>query len=243
MAKENLTVSEIALPIREYKGQRVVTFKDIDEVHQRPSGTAKRNFNSHKEHFIKGEDYFTVTMSEFRTYYVPNLDKGVGNPNLDVVLLTESGYLMTVKTFKDELSWSVQRRLVNTYFRARKDSNVANNHIAEVPQRMKVSSIPAPKPVTFYRKNRYKIAAICSSYGVEEKFLFELIFPYIEEKFDLEEAEIRYIMGTGKRLENKLDLFDFFPDMAERAKTVIDGLYELKVEHREEKKEDGSTEA
>lgn len=234
MAKENLAVSEIALPIREYKGQRVVTFKDIDEVHQRPSGTAKRNFNSHKEHFIKGEDYFTVTMSEFRTYYVPNSDNGVGNPNLDVVLLTESGYLMTVKTFKDELSWSVQRRLVNTYFRARE--------VAEIPQRPKVSSIPAPKPVTFYRKNRYKIAAICSSYGVEEKFLFELIFPYIEEKFDLEEAEIRYIMGTGKRLESKLDLFDFFPDMAERAKTVIDGLYELKVEHREEKKEDGSKE-
>ena len=39
MAKENLSVSEIALPIREYKGQRVVTFKDIDEVHQRPSGS------------------------------------------------------------------------------------------------------------------------------------------------------------------------------------------------------------
>ena len=172
-------------------------------------------------------------MSEFSTYYVPNSDKSAGNPNLEVVLLTESGYLMAVKTFKDELSWSVQRRLVNTYFKARE--------VAEIPQRPKVSSIPAPKPVTFYRKNRYKIAAICSSYGVEEKFLFELIFPYIEEKFDLEEAEIRYIMGTGKRLESKLDLFDFFPDMAERAKTVIDGLYESKVEHREEKK-NGSTE-
>ena len=166
---------------------------------------------------------------------MPNSDKSVGNPNLDVVLLTESGYLMTVKTFKDELSWSVQRRLVNNYFRARKDSNVANNHIAEVPQRMMVSSIPAPKPVTFYRKNRYKIAAICSSYSIDEKDLFDLMFPFIEEEYDLEEAEIRYIAGTGKRLQNKLDLFDFFPDIAEYAKKIIDYLYKVKVEHREEK--------
>lgn len=227
MAKENLAVSEIVLPIREYKGQRVVTFKDIDEVHQRPSGTARKRFNENKSHFIEGEDYFVQKTDEAKLLFDIIAPSGL-------VLITETGYLLLVKSFKDELSWNVQRRLVNTYFRARE--------VAEIPQRPKVSSIPAPKPVTFYRKNRYKIAAICSSYGVEEKFLFELIFPYIEEKFDLEEAEIRYIMGTGKRLENKLDLFDFFPDMAERAKTVIDGLYELKVEHREEKN-NGSKEA
>ena len=227
MTKENLAVSEIVLPIREYKGQRVVTFKDIDEVHQRPSGTARKRFNENKSHFIEGEDYFVQKTDEAKLLFDIIAPSGL-------VLITETGYLLLVKSFKDELSWNVQRRLVNTYFRARE--------VAEIPQRPKVSSIPAPKPVTFYRKNRYKIAAICSSYGVEEKFLFELIFPYIEEKFDLEEAEIRYIMGTGKRLESKLDLFDFFPDMAERAKTVIDSIYESRVEHREEKN-NGSKEA
>nr|DAX03085.1 MAG TPA: hypothetical protein [Bacteriophage sp.] len=230
MTKENLAVSEIVLPIREYKGQRVVTFKDIDEVHQRKFGTARNNFYKNKSHFLENEDYFVITREDFNV-----ANNHIGEiPPKGVTYLTESGYLMIFKTFKDELSWNVQRRLVNTYFRARE--------VAEIPQRPKVSSIPAPKPVTFYRKNRYKIAAICSSYGVEEEFLFELIFPYIEEKFDLEEAEIRYIMGTGKRLESKLDLFDFFPDMAERAKTVIDSIYESRVEHREEKN-NGSKEA
>ena len=38
-------VENTEMIIREYKGQRVVTFKDIDTVHQRPKGTAKRNFN------------------------------------------------------------------------------------------------------------------------------------------------------------------------------------------------------
>ena len=30
-----------------------VTFKDIDEVHGRKTGTARRNFNSNKKHFIE----------------------------------------------------------------------------------------------------------------------------------------------------------------------------------------------
>lgn len=39
--------------IKEYKGQRVVTFKDIDMVHGRPDGTARRNFNTNKRGLSK----------------------------------------------------------------------------------------------------------------------------------------------------------------------------------------------
>ncbi|MDU6416631.1 MAG: ORF6N domain-containing protein, partial [Mixta calida] len=35
----------------------------------------------------------------------------------DVTLVFEFGYLMLVKPFKDDLSWQVQRELVNAYFR------------------------------------------------------------------------------------------------------------------------------
>ncbi len=104
--------------IKEYKGQRVVTFKDIDVVHGRPEGTAKRNFNDNKKHFIEGEDFFTISYSEFCTEYVPNPPKG-GNPNIPVNLMTESGYLMLVKSFTDDLAWEVQRQLVSNYFRVR----------------------------------------------------------------------------------------------------------------------------
>ena len=34
----------------------------------------------------------------------------------DITFITESGYLMLVKSFTDELSWNVQRMLVNSYF-------------------------------------------------------------------------------------------------------------------------------
>lgn len=100
-----------SLVIKEFKGKRVVTLKEVDDLHQRSEGTAKRNFNENKKRLIKDEDYFLITSAqkdEFRTLEIPN--RGL-------ILLTESGYLMLVKSFTDDLAWEVQRKLVNSYFR------------------------------------------------------------------------------------------------------------------------------
>lgn len=45
----NLTLEKNEIMIKEYRGQRVVTFKDIDVVHGRPNGTAGRTFRKNKE--------------------------------------------------------------------------------------------------------------------------------------------------------------------------------------------------
>lgn len=60
-----ITVGNHSLPIKEYNNVRVVTFKDIDTVHERPVGTARRNFNKNKNYFIEGEDYFIVKPPTF----------------------------------------------------------------------------------------------------------------------------------------------------------------------------------
>lgn len=104
-----ITVNNQQLSIKEYQGKRVVTFKDIDMVHKRPEGTAKRNFNSNKTHLIEGEDYYKLQKYEIRTF-------GINSPRGGIVV-TESGYLMLVKSFTDDLAWTVQRQLVNTYFK------------------------------------------------------------------------------------------------------------------------------
>mgnify|MGYP002672552302 CR=1 FL=1 len=106
-----ITVGNHTLLIKEYNNVRVVTFKDIDIVHERPDGTARRNFNTNKQHFIEGVDYFKIQPYEIRTV-------GITSPNGGTVV-TESGYLMLVKSFTDDLSWDVQRELVNTYFRVK----------------------------------------------------------------------------------------------------------------------------
>lgn len=52
-----ITVGNHTLPIKEYNNVRVITFKDIDMVHERPDGTASRNFRKNREYFIEGEDF------------------------------------------------------------------------------------------------------------------------------------------------------------------------------------------
>ena len=48
---EIVHIGNADISIKEYKGQRVVTFKDIDAVHERPDGTASRNFRSNKNSY------------------------------------------------------------------------------------------------------------------------------------------------------------------------------------------------
>lgn len=224
-------INTIPLMIKEYNNHRVVTFKDIDTVHERPEGTARKRFNDNREHFIEGVDFFKVpyggaiecplggrSLIDFannldgyrgrdysgyiylaqdedskwykigRTSVKRNVEKRLdlartkglvnyqyfecldtlkadklikerlqdyqvknswynckfsyivsvieqsvkeitdnfeprkyhkGGYHGDITLITESGYLMLVKSFTDELAWQVQRELVNTYFRAK----------------------------------------------------------------------------------------------------------------------------
>ena len=109
-------INTMPLAIKEYNNRRVVTFKDIDTLHQRPKGTARKRFNDNKSRFIEGEDYFKVCASEFRTRKIANISSKAQE---DITLITESGYLMLIKSLTDDLAWKVQRELVNTYFRAK----------------------------------------------------------------------------------------------------------------------------
>ena len=61
-----ITIQNVELPVVEIEGQRVVTLSMVDKVHQRPEGTASRNFREHRPRFIETEDYFEVTADEIR---------------------------------------------------------------------------------------------------------------------------------------------------------------------------------
>lgn len=116
--ENTIKIMDSEIPIKEYDGERVVTFKDIDTVHNRSEGTARKRFNDNRKHFIEGVDYYKVKCSEVRPFFGQTLPNGF-NPNADVTLITETGYLMLVKSFTDDLAWRVQRELVNSYFRVK----------------------------------------------------------------------------------------------------------------------------
>lgn len=97
----------------EYKNQPVVTLKMVDELHERPANTAKRNFNYNKKQLVENEDYFKVSKDEFKGVRISYpLDPRIN----EMFLITQTGYLMLVKSFNDDLAWKVQRHLVNRYF-------------------------------------------------------------------------------------------------------------------------------
>lgn len=117
VANETVEVS-----IKEFKGQRVVTLRDVDNLHQRNDGAARKTFNSHKKQFVDGEDYFVLNTDEAKEMF------GLKAPN-GIIILTESGYLLLVKPFTDDLAWQVQRQLVKSYFKVKEIVHTSHEDI------------------------------------------------------------------------------------------------------------------
>lgn len=111
------------LAVKEFEDQRVITFKDVDRVHERVEGTASRNFRENKSRFIEDTDYFFVKPSDIESDEIRRSEIN----NSGTYLITESGYLMLVKSLTDDLAWKVQRELVNNYFRGRQLAGKLND--------------------------------------------------------------------------------------------------------------------
>lgn len=97
-----------------YKGELVVTFAMVDEVHQRTDGTARRNFNENRARFVEGDDFVTLTQpDEMRSL---GFSRPQGGLPASVVLLTRRGYLKLVKPMTDDRAWEVQGEMIDRYF-------------------------------------------------------------------------------------------------------------------------------
>lgn len=137
------------------RDQRVLTLAMIDKIHGRPDGTAKRNFSENKARLTEGEDYFAVRYSqkdEIRTF-------GVVVPPRGLTLLTESGYLLLVKSFTDDLAWRIQKQLVQAYFRADSPSVVGESCDTLLPSEQQTLSEIAHRKAAPYGDSQGKALA------------------------------------------------------------------------------------
>lgn len=214
---ELIKIEDTEMQVREYNGQRVVTFKDIDAVHKRAKGTARNAFNRNKKYFIKGVDYITLTPEEqanidyVRLTYIPT--KGI-------TLLTESGYLMVVKTFNDDLSWQVQRQLVNAYFKVRESAHV----VPAITKRYHTSNTPVPRNPNWYIRNRRRIKRLCDRLNIQISDFNHNLLVRLGEEFDLDAANEIYEAELGKSPEYALDVVSYFPEVAELADAYLTSL-------------------
>ncbi|WP_051577463.1 ORF6N domain-containing protein [Komagataeibacter kakiaceti] len=99
----------------------------VDALHQRAEDTAGRNFRANRKRFIEGTDFFSVCADEIRRYKIMEISAKARG---EIILLTESGYLMLVKSFTDDLAWTVQRELVTGYFRVPRQPELPRNTLA-----------------------------------------------------------------------------------------------------------------
>lgn len=205
---ELVNVEGTELGIREYNGQRVVTFRDIDEVHRRPHGTAYRNFRENKRFFNEGRDYITVHKKnqndEIRLL-------GIAVPQRGITLITERGYLKVIKSFNDELSWKVQDALVDAYFAVKNQQ--PTTAIEEKPT--------LEFETDWFCINRGKINYICRCYDITSKEYMHHLLEVLGRTYNFDEAKRIYSATTGNWKCRNSEVITYFPQLSELASKIL----------------------
>lgn len=213
-----ITIENTEMQIREYNGERVVTFKDIDAVHGNKSGTAKRNFTRNKKHFIENEDFVIATRDLLKGDNLSLLNIDV--PTRGITLLTESGYLLIAKSFTDDLSWKVQRQLVNAYFKVRevqKEPYYKEPLAEDFTPRVPIVS-------DWYERNKGRMYRLCRDSGNSRSYLYHCILNRLSERYDLNAAREIYKNEVGKYPEYPIDIVKYFPELEQDADRFLDRI-------------------
>lgn len=210
----NEVIVENTMPeIKTWNGQRVVTFKDIDRVHGNKAGTAKRGFNRNKKHFTEGEEYFFLTNNQMGQ----NVSFETSIPPRGLTVLTKNGYLLLAKTFTDDLSWEVQKRLVNSYFESQQNQTPAISA-------SNTCALTKNKEKTWSEKNLWKFQKLCKDMDWEMKYLHHKILSEVGERWNLDFFRNIYCDKYYKEPKYNMDLINEFPDLQTMAEKYLDYL-------------------
>lgn len=189
-------INEEEIIVKEYENQRVVTAWDIAKVHNREVREVNQQFNRNKEKLIEGEDYFSLTPIEFSKSQIV-IQEFIPNSVKEIILFSESGYLMLVKTFTDDLSWDIQRQLVKGYFKLKKN----NQKSLTLPQQLLAQA----------------------QYLVEIDNRVSVVEDKIDNEIRVDNGEQRKIQkAVGTRIYQRIDII---PQLAENKKFVFQALY------------------
>ena len=207
---EIITINNVELGIKEYKKERVVTAWDIAKVHKKEVNDITKNFNNNKKKFILDEDYFLVNRTEISERKI-SVQDFIPNNVKEIPLFTESGYLMLVKTFTDDLSWEIQRQLVKGYFKLKElKSSVDKDKRLEIME--KNANVRMAKMlkslIPFSKSERYK--QILVSEATKVLTGRELIPPPEVEAKTITATQIAKILGVSVQkigiISNKYNL-------------------------------------
>lgn len=210
---ELVNVEGTELSVREWNGQRVVTFRDIDNAHGVKPGSAKRNFIRNKRHFIENEDYFIATRDSLKSVNLTPLNVDV--PTRGITLITEMGYLMLAKSFTDDKSWNVQRTLVNAYFMLKNQQPTPTSTTA-------IEEKPTLEFETdWFCINRGKINYVCRCYDITSREYMHHLLEVLGRTYNFDEAKRIYSATTGNWKCRNSEVITYFPQLSELASKIL----------------------
>jgi len=237
----------------EYRQQPVITMPMIDDLHQRPKGTARQTFHRNKDRFIEDQDYFKVPYEEWLglgfsvCFSYAEKDSNTNNQDRnifsvrnsyaekrrysgDMTFFTQTGYLMLVKSFNDDLAWKIQRQLVNRYFETKPlvttpQKNIAQlmtgaaGIVAKIDSKDPIRSKAALRTLHFFtgmsvddlmeEVEVLKDPTASELAPVISEYLRKLMFPYADV-FDIETGETQegrhYLQCTTTQLDHAFQL-------------------------------------
>ena len=211
--KELVNIEGTELAVREWNGQRVVTFRDIDNAHGVKPGSAKRNFIRNKRHFIENEDYFIATRDSLKSVNLTPLNVDI--PTRGITLITEMGYLMLAKSFTDDKSWNVQRTLVNAYFMLKNQQPTPTSTTA-------IEEKPTLEFETdWFCINRGKINYICRCYDITSKEYMHHLLEVLGRTYNFDEAKRIYSATTGNWKCRNSEVITYFPQLSDLASKIL----------------------
>lgn len=210
---ELVNIEGTELAVREWNGQRVVTFRDIDNAHGVKPGSAKRNFIRNKRHFIENEDYFIATRDSLKSVNLTPLNVDV--PTRGITLITEMGYLMLAKSFTDDKSWNVQRTLVNAYFmlKNQQPTPTSNTAIEEKPT--------LEFETDWFCINRGKINYVCRCYDITSREYMHHLLEVLGRTYNFDEAKRIYSATTGNWKCRNSEVITYFPQLSDLASKIL----------------------
>lgn len=128
-----ITINNKEIKVKEYNGERVVTAWDIAKIHEKDVNEITKNFNRNRETFDLNEDYFVLHREEFFDRFKIVQDF-IPNNVKEIILFTQSGYLLLTKTFSDKLSWKIQKELIKAYFKLKELKEKVESGELEIQQ-------------------------------------------------------------------------------------------------------------
>lgn len=236
-------VNSVAIEIREYEGQRVITFKDIDRVHERPEGTASNAFKRNRNRFVENEDYYHITRD------IPlDVRRPLGLevlPPKGIILVTESGYLMISKVFDDDIAWEVQRKLVNSYFRLKEtvsqdptilaiqmiteNMKLLQQEISAIKEQQSQKSIPK-KAFSHWTSNMFpKYQLLMEHFQITRKELFHNLFLELQNRYpeiDLSQMQEDYCYENSLEKCYTMDVIEHNKNIRMLFESLVDSLLE-----------------